>query len=454
MNEVKKTLIFAGVAAGLALLAFLFSPSLVTPDRFLDQGEPFFPNFTDPNSAMTLEVVEFDQATGAPAAFKVTFENGRWVIPSHHNYPADAKDRLAQTAAGLIDIKRDDYRSDNVADFESFSVVDPLDEAAGLTGRGKRVTIKNAGGELLADLIFGTEIPDRPGFRYVRQPDEKRVYAARAQIDISTRFQDWIDRDLLQLSKPDIDRIAINDYTINERTRSVDRRGRLVLTEKDNSWSLPGMRPDVEIDSATIADMLGTLDSLLIVGVRPKPQGVSASLKQEGTQTPVSPADARSLQGKGFFFTRDGQLMSNEGEMEIQTGSGIRYTLRFGEVVVGSGPEVTAGTEGASSGRPTGGDQNRYLFVTAEFDPAALPEPAKPANTDFQKKADSLWADTDRDNKRLDDVHATWSRKVAAGRATSQALNDRFADWYYVISNDSFEKLHKAESELIVAKQN
>jgi len=420
MNEVKKTLIFAGVAAGLALLAFLFSPSLVTPDRFLDQGEPFFPNFTDPNSAMTLEVVEFDQATGAPAAFKVTFENGRWVIPSHHNYPADAKDRLAQTAAGLIDIKRDDYRSDNVADFESFSVVDPLDEAAGLTRRGKRVTIKNAGGELLADLIFGTEIPDRPGFRYVRQPDEKRVYAARAQIDISTRFQDWIDRDLLQLSKPDIDRIAINDYTINERTRS----------------------------------MLGTLDSLLIVGVRPKPQGVSASLKQEGTQTPVSPADARSLQGKGFFFTRDGQLMSNEGEMEIQTGSGIRYTLRFGEVVVGSGPEVTAGTEGASSGRPTGGDQNRYLFVTAEFDPAALPEPAKPANTDFQKKADSLWADTDRDNNRLDDVHATWSRKVAAGRATSQALNHRFADWYYVISNDSFEKLHKAESELIVAKQN
>ena len=91
--------------------------------------------------------------------------------------------------------------------------------------------------------------------------------------------------------------------------------------------------------------------------------------------------------------------------------------------------------------------------MTADFDPEALPEPAKPANTDFEKKADSLWTDADRENKRRHDLHQTWSRKVDGGRTISRQLNDRFADWYYVISNESFDKLHKAESELIVAKK-
>jgi hypothetical protein len=57
----------------------------------------------------------------------VTFENGRWTIPSHHGYPADGKDRLAKTAAGLIGLTKDDFRTDNVADHEACGVIDPLD---------------------------------------------------------------------------------------------------------------------------------------------------------------------------------------------------------------------------------------------------------------------------------------------------------------------------------------
>ena len=102
MTESRKTIFYAATALLLAGLAFATAPHQKMPKAFFDQGQQFFPDFTDPNKATSLEVVDWDEATGQAVPFKVTFENGRWTIPSHHGYPADGKDRLAKTAAGLI----------------------------------------------------------------------------------------------------------------------------------------------------------------------------------------------------------------------------------------------------------------------------------------------------------------------------------------------------------------
>ncbi len=192
MSEIKKTMTFGGVALVLVLLALITAPRQTTPDAFVDRGEAFFPDFTDPNVATTLEVIEFNDETAAASPFKVAFQDGRWTIPSHHDYPADGKDRLAKTAAGVIGITKDDFRSDNVSDHEVCGVIDPLDETTSLTGRGKRVTIKGEGEEVLADLIIGNEIEGRENFHFLRVPGQKRVYASKIDIDISTKFEDWI----------------------------------------------------------------------------------------------------------------------------------------------------------------------------------------------------------------------------------------------------------------------
>ena len=98
----------------------------------------------------------------------MTFNENKWTIPSHHNYPADGKERLAKTAAGVIGIKKDDFRSNNVADHEAFSVLDPLDQTVTtLKGRGKRVTIKGESGQILADLIIGNTLEGRANLRFV-----------------------------------------------------------------------------------------------------------------------------------------------------------------------------------------------------------------------------------------------------------------------------------------------
>lgn len=452
MNENKKTVLFAGVAVVLVALALIFAPQRITPDAFLEQGEPFFPEFTDPNEAITLEVLDFDEATGAARPFKVTFENGRWTIPFHHNYPADGKDRLARTAAGVIDIKKDDFRSDNVSDHEACGVIDPLDETAGLTGRGQRVTIKGDNQQVLADFIIGLPVENREGFRFVRVPEQKRVYAARMDIDISTEFKDWIEADLLQVDKNKIDRVELRDYSINERTGSVQQRDDLILNLKDGEWKANKMKSDHQVDSAIMQTVLTTLDELAIVGVRPKPEGLSASLKKKSVGQAISQSGVRSLQSKGFYFTRDGRLLSNEGELQVHTKGGVSYTLRFGEVVYGSGLAVTAGVDTESGEEKSSAAQNRYLFITTDFDETAFPEPKKPAGTDFLKKPDSLWTDEDRDNKVLQDTYDRWQRDVENGRRISEELNARFADWYYVISADSFEKLRLKRQDLVVKK--
>ncbi len=449
MNENKRTIIYGAVAAVLLIIAIFSSPGNITPEAFMDQGEVFFPDFTDPNSAATLEVVDYDETTGAAKAFKVTFKGNKWTIPSHHDYPADARERLAKTATGVIGIKKDEFRTNNVSDHAACGVVDPLDETAGMTGRGQRITIKGQSDEILADVIIGKSIEMRPNYRYVRLPGSNRVYAAEVDIDLSTRFQDWIDTDLLRLNKSDIDRVVLRDYSVNERTLSVEDRDNLVLTRSRNGWSANRTSAGQSVDSLEMDKLLNSLVGLNIVGVRPKPEGLSANLKVAGEQKELTQADVVSLQNKGFYLTNDGRLISNEGELQIMTSYGVNYTLRFGEVAYGTGLEVSAGG-GEATRRQEGEGENRYLFITADFDPASLPEPPKPTDTSYLAKEERRWNDTDRANKLTKDRHDAWVRSMVRGAQSSAELSNRFADWYYVISSDSYDKIHLRRADLIV----
>lgn len=445
MNENKRTLVYAGAAVALAILAIIVAPKRITSDVFLDQGDQFYPLFTDPNEAQTLEVIEYDEETGSAVPFKVTFEDGLWRIPSHYDYPADAEEHLAQAAAGLIGLEKDDYRGNSVSALESFGLIDPTDQTAGLSGRGTRISIRGQGDEVLADFIIGNEVEGKPSFRFVRVPNSNRVYATKVDVDLSTRFRDWIDTDLLQLAKHEIEMIVINDYSINERTRSIDQRDMITLSRRDDgSWEADKMGSGKMIDTTLIRKMLNTLDSLLIVGVRPKPAGLSAGLVAEEGGRDISQSDAMSLQSKGFYFGSDGRLLSNEGEMQVMTDDGIVYTLRFGEVVFGS-------DEGADEAESS--TENRYLFVSADFEPSLLPEPPKPTDTSFVGKPDSLLTERDKENQRLKKAHDRWRGDVLLGQNLARELNERFAEWYYIISSESYDKLHRTRADLVVNRK-
>ncbi|MDA2928750.1 DUF4340 domain-containing protein [Acidobacteria bacterium AH-259-O06] len=454
MSETGKTMTYGIAAVLLLLLAFLTAPGKITPDAFLDRGEPFFPEFTNPNAATTLEVIEFGEETAAARPFKVTFKEGKWTIPSHHNYPADGKDRLAETAAGIIGTKKDDFRSNNVADHEACRVIDPLDETiTSLKGRGKRVTIRGESDQILADLIIGNKPEGRDNLRFVRLPGQKRVYLSRMDIDISTKFEDWIERDLLQVDQSDIEQVILKDYSINELTGTVNQRDVIILDKTDEGWKANRMSSNQEVDSTKMNDLLRAIDELSIVGVRPKPTGLSRSLTGSKGGMEISQADVLSLRSKGYYFARDGNLLSNEGELQARTTDGVIYTLRLGEILYGTGQAVTAGTD-SSEDKEGGPGENRYLFITTSFDPSRFRQPAEPRNTDFLTKSEEDWTDADRKNKELKDKHDEWRQKVEKGQELSDQLNARFADWYYVISSTSFDKIHLKRSDVVKTKEN
>ena len=449
--ELRRTQTLVGAALLLSVLAAVSAPRNPEPSDFVDVGERFFPDFEDPAEAMSLEVIEFDEDTAEAIPFRVQNENGIWTIPSHHDYPADGADRLAQTAAGILLLEKDDFRSENVSDHPSLGVVDPLDEGAvSLVGRGRRVTVKASGDRVLADLIIGNAVEGREGVWFVRVPGQKRVYVSRLGVEVSARFADWIERDLLLLDRDRVVSATLEDYSINERTLRVDRRDRLELTKEDGSWTAEGLAAGEEPDSFEVNEVVRATDELEIVGVRPKPRGIAASLT--GEVAGVSNSDILSLQSRGYYLTQDGNLLSNEGEVRLRTDEGIRYTLRFGEVVYGRGDQVTAGVgteDPAAASDPAGPAENRYLFVTAEFLASQFPEPPRPANRDYRDKPADEITDEDRANRDRALEWDQWERDVERGRELEERLTRRFADWYYVISQESFENIRKSRGDLI-----
>jgi len=448
-NDIRKTGIFVGVAAVFAVVALVTAPKQVTPDAFFDEGEVFFPDFENPNDARTLEVIQFDGQQGAAVPFKVTFEGGRWTIPSHHGYPADGADRLAQTAAGLIGITKDDFRTDNPADYEACGVIDPLDETnPSMAGRGVRVTIKGENELVLADIIVGRGFEAREGSHLVRLPNQNRVYVTRLNLELSTQFKDWIEPDLTLLEKDEINTVVLKDYSINETTGSMDERDEVMLLRVGENWTMVSAPEDQELDTYKVTSLVQAVDELAIEGVRPKPAGLSAMLSATEGQMQITQQDMLSLQSKGFYFTREGQLVSNEGEVQVHTQEGVVYTLRFGEVVVGSGVAVSAGIEADDSGGTAAGE-NRYVMITTSFDPSQFAEPALPLNRGFVSKPDSLWTEDDYTNKGMQAEWDRWKQTVDSGRQRSSELNRRFSLWYYVISSESFDKLHLRRSDLL-----
>ncbi len=484
MSEWVKTGLFAAVAAVLIVLALWggwVRPQVgragATLEQFSDQGERFYPAF-DPQQAASLEVIEYEESSGTARPFKVQVANGRWTIPSHYDYPADGADRLAQTAAGVMDLTKDKVQSDRAQDHETLGVVDPLDDTVStLKGRGQRVTIRDASGAPLVDYIFGRTVDagggggGGAGHRYVRLPGKKRTYAVKVDVELSTRFADWIETDLLDLSSADVTSVGINNYSIDEATGAVNPGQSLRLSRSGQEWSLANLSDNLQLDAAKVRAMVNAITRLTITGVRPKPPSLTADLRASESISLDLPTQI-SLQSKGFFVSQDGRLLSNEGEITVGTENGVRYTLRFGELLVGEGLAVSAGdeTNGAAShdASDAAADEHRYLFITAEFDDSLLPplppdsEEADVAAVEESQRADEVDENPMRESSEPDpaEMLKTLRRSIEKRRAELSTegeekvrrLNERFAPWYYVISAKDFQSIRPTSDDLTMPR--
>jgi len=524
-----RTALFLG--AGLALLAVGAWLQLRPALRYRETAAAgavmkfLFPEFTDDSKAASLAIVSFDEDTATLRPFKVLKSGGVWTLPSHQNYPADAREQLAAAATELIDRPILDVVSTSPGDQETYGVIEPDADKVrvGATGVGQLVEIRDASGNRLARLVIGKE-DKRPGnadasgrtLRFVRKAGQDPIY--RVELDttkFTTRFDDWIEKDLLKLSPWDIRWLTVDDSTCSydlDAARglvvSQDRTARIDLAydDKEAAWSLrklvefgPDDKPvekelaaDQELATVKLNDLRNALGDLKIVDVARKPAGLSAELQADEKFTGDREA-VLSLAQRGFFPFRTGEILSSSGETVVGMKDGVEYLLRFGNRTTVEGESADSEATAAAAG--TGG---RYLFVLARLNetllekPALEPVPEPPAGTedkpaaDADRPAEEASGEDDAADKPAagDDTAAAalaaaeeaeakaqvaleerrrverenrlkqeeYDDKVKAAQKRVRELNARFADWYYVVSDSEYAKIRLGLTDVIRSK--
>jgi hypothetical protein len=541
-----RTALFLVAGLGMLGLGAAVQPRFKSAKIEPEEQRVLFPELSDAAKAASLEIVSYDDELSTLHAFKVMQSGGVWVLPAHQNYPADAKDHLAAAATSLVDLKMLDVVSRSPGDHETYGVIEPDPEKIkpGMTGVGELVEIRDASGNKLARLIIGKEDKRRssedaggPALRFVRKAGQDPVY--RVQIDTSkftTKFGDWIEKDLLKLSPWDVRRLGLEDYKLvavesNGRVGvQQDRECRIDLAydDKQAKWELvrlesfaAGSEPKEEslgegeeLASDRLNDLKNALADLKIIDVARKPAGLSAELKAAESFTSDREA-VTSMQQRGFLPLKSGEILSTDGETIVGMKDGVEYVLRFGAAttVAGDGKATEAKQPAADAGAEGGGDASgRYLLVMARFNENLLEKPQleplpevpgekKPeepkdaaagedaAGKDAVEKADSPQADTKEEDatpaadaadegksdaaealKKADEAEAAaqaalenrrrverenrrkqddYDDRVKAAQKRVRDLNGRFADWYYVVSDKEYAKIHLGRADVV-----
>ncbi len=496
MSEMVKSSIFVSLALVLVAIAgFVQYSSQWASETATTVG----PDFSDLEltDIAGLEIERFNETTAKLENFEVRRVDGVWSLPSHDNYPADAETtHLAEAATALINMQ---LMGESVADLPGkhpeYGVVEPSAENIALGGMGTRVVVTGADGSRLAELIIGNAEGTQPDLRYVRVPGQDLVYEAKIDTtSLTTNLEDWVEADLLKVNVFDIQSIAIDDYSIDEvrgaRVQKDQMKFEFDSAKPTNEqWSLAEARLGESARQDAVANLAAALKRLQIVDIEKKPGDLIALLKGESAQ--VSQSTIRQLQSRGFFIIQ-GQLFSNEGEVHVQSNDGVMYVIRFGEVAENTGG--ISGLDDAVDAATAQAQQlNRYVFISAQFNESVLEKPEMPeilkgdstgdstsgdasagdANADSQGSGDQNTGDQNTGDQNTGDQTgnqnqdadleaqkrqaeidyntkmAAYNQKLESGREKANELTARFADWYYIISDDLFNEIKVARVDVV-----
>lgn len=465
MPERRKTLIALGIALAVSAVAAGTRPNQGDFDGDITEAlvnEPLV-KFDDPSEAASLEIVRVDAESGDLERFKVARNiEGSWSIPSHANYPADAESQVRDVATLFIDKDILGVAATTAEKHETFGVREPTAENAGEDGVGILVRIEDRGGDEVLALIVGKPEKHDPSQRFIRRVGQDVVLVAKLDTSsLSTRFEDWIDKDILQLNVFDIQDVQIRDYAIvqtdTEGTRLVNRSAvDLVWDAVRGDWSVKRMvtfdtrgeeveaslTSEEELNRSKLNLLKDALTSLEIVDVRPKPPGMGNEFQTPATRLQVE----KTLNELGFRTVPDGasskfRLLADKGEVVITMKDGVKYVLKFGATVARKLSELQA--------------QNRILLVTAELDETKSPVPPEPEYPEAKDgdDVDAIAAKREKMRREYQLKLDAREEQLAGARRHVLELNDRFSPWYYVVSNNLYQQILLNRSDVVQTKK-
>ncbi len=401
-------------------------------------GQVFYPEFTQPDQAASLELTIWDDEDKKTKNFEIKKVDNLWTIPSYNDYPVESADQLIATAGSVINIKREFSAGRGSDTHARFGVIDPNDEEAKLKEPdqiGDRIILKDDSGNVVCDLIIGNPVDPSAsnealedgqivkGNRYyVRQPGQDETFAAELNLQISTDFEDWIETDLLQVEDASVKQLLVRTYDIENKPIELtggepfpmqSNLSELILEKDGFDWKLNDLNEETEtLDTAPISSLSNDLKALKIIHVEPKPVF-------QDTDTPVLNGDLTANLPKGLsnrsemrvtqeswsvitpygFFPSfaDGKtkesltVLSASGEFDFSTDAGLVYHMKFGG-------DVKL-------------EKDKFEFVAGSID-AKKEDAGSDADADSNKSDDESADDPNMKKGKIMSVHVTFDESL------------------------------------------
>lgn len=330
---------------------------------------------------------------------KVTIKRvkNQWRVSEKHDYLADLP-LVKQTILGVANLELVEAKTKKAKNYAKLGVEDPSEANA----TSSLVTLKDNQDKTLASVIFAKQAPAaHKGSRYVRKADDEQSWLAKGNFEIETGATTWLKADLIDIKTKQIRNITITQPNGDKLTIAKNK-------PDDKQHTVLGIPNAREIKSQ------GALNNI-------------AKVLEELTMTDVQPLDSVIFDAKQTVHA------------EFQTYDGLVIT-----------------TDAIKQ------DDKFFIRLNAEFDPD-LVQPSTSEDKSSSPSADSTQATKSTEAKAS--VEATGSTETTASTETTTSttaiqlaqekvnkLNAQHADWVYVVTNATGEKLIKKMSDITKAK--
>jgi hypothetical protein len=391
------------------------------------------------DTIVDFRVTEWNDTSSDAKVLEVKKSGNEWSIPSKFDYPADANARVSTAAATYLGLERGRFVTDDPAQYEALGVLDPLDpDITKRKGRGKRVTLTDATGKVVADLVIGERCAIGDGVYYVREHDAKKVYTAQVDpSDLSTSFTDYVEVDPLKIKREDVRSMTIADYSVDLKNQNNQLLLRSTTDLKRqgsaDAWDATSALPEgKQVAQGVINGILTAVTSIKLTDVMLLRGG--ADLEGHGIfavppgtiqdNSPVLPFMDASGQAKSY------EIVGTEGRLDITAKDGLVYSLMFGGAAMSNDAKDKAKNGATDAAKDAAHD--RYVVVFVRY----VPELDDDAKAEAAKK----------------DAKPDEAKKKDDGAERAAKAQKRFIKYFYVISDDAFKQLRPALDKLFENK--
>jgi len=197
-------LLFTLVTAFVVVAAIYTYPGSTTSNPA--PGKPFFSSL----NAEAINKVSSVAITSKGETFTIERKDKGWVVKELGGYPAQAN-LVKTTLVGLSELRPFEKKTAESDRLDKLDLEDPKKKGSA----SKRITIKDAAGKVLADVVIGKSVSNSVVYGqqmvYLRMPDSTQSYLAVGDPQPKTSAVEWAEKKVMDIHNARVKQVVQGD---------------------------------------------------------------------------------------------------------------------------------------------------------------------------------------------------------------------------------------------------